>query len=619
MGMGSSAPAGASTNMPRAGASVYTPTGQAGADLGYQGALLGIGSSIGSVDPSGNFTLNLGQTPGGQAYQASQEWLGPGSITDYTNPYYQTALNAAAVAAGGAPQLGTIADTLYNTGTWAKDMGYQATNTGVYGLQDALKYGVGTALPQAIANAQGLQGDISSLGGGLQSLFGSTLPQVQGLSSSLLGNAQTGINQMYPQALAGGSSLLGSGQDILSQLFPQALAASNRLYGAGNQALDAAMPYALGGAADLSRYGGDILKTAFDPQGALYDQLQNQVAQQSAAQAAQAGLGGTAYGASVGSNALGNFNINWQNQQLARQAQGLQAAEPAFAEATALPGAAASSADAAFQTAGALPGAVAGSAIAPMQAGAGLPGATLSSFDQPISVGAGLPGGVMQQGGAIGNTIAGLSQAAGALPGNIAGQYGNLASQASQLGFAPISQYAGLMQGLPGFYQSGATLGGLPYGVGSTGTSNALQALGSGVNLGNQQYTIPQQLMQDLQSYLGLGQAASGLSGTLGQMGLNQTMQSMMGLGGALGAGSNLLFGNSLGGGSGLLGNPFSSASSSGLLGGALGNPFSAASGGLLGGLFADAGGATGLGGIAGGLTGTADLPAAFAIAPFAL
>lgn len=580
MGMGSSAPAGASTNYPHAGASVYTPTGQAGADQGYQSLLTGIGGSFGSFDPSGNFTLNLGQTPGGQAYQASQEWLGPGSITDYTNPYYQTALNAAGVASGMAPQVQDIAQNIANTLPTVYGIANNAVQPAISGLQNAINYGYGSAIPQAIQNAQALQGPIGQLQGGLGSLFGTTLPQVQGLSGSLLGNAQAGINQTFPQAMG----------------------ASNALYGAGNQALAAAMPYALGGAADLSRYGGDILNTAFDPQQALYNQLQNQVSQQTRAIEAQAGLGaGSGVGDSITANTLANWNINWQNQQLARQQQGLQAAEPAFAEAAALPGAAASSADAAFQTAGALPG------------------AALSSFDQPIAVGAGLPGGVLSQGGQIGQQIAALSQAAGALPGALAAGYGNLGTQANQLAYAPLQNYSQLGGQIAPLAQQGAALGGLPYNVGSQGTSNALQTLGSGVNLGNQQYAIPQQLMNDLQSYLGLGQAASGLSGTLGQMGLNQTMQSMAGLGGALGMGSNLLFGNSLGGGSGLLGNPFSSASSSGLLGGALGNPFSAASGGLLGGLFADAGGATGLGGIAGGLTGTADLPAAFAIAPFAL
>ena len=70
-----------------------------------------------------------------------------------------------------------------------------------------------------------------------------------------------------------------------------------------------------------------ILQTGYDPQNALYQQLAQQTQQNAAASNAAAGLGSSPYGAGLQSQAMNNFNIGWQNQQLGRQAQAAQTAQ----------------------------------------------------------------------------------------------------------------------------------------------------------------------------------------------------------------------------------------------------------------------------------------------------
>ncbi len=94
------------------------------------------------------------------------------------------------------------------------------------------------------------------------------------------------------------------------------------------------------------------------------------------------------------------------------------------------------------------------------------------------------------------------------------------------------------------------TYGAAPYNTQAGIGQNALQGLTGLTNLGNNQFQLPQQEIQNLMQYMGVGQSASGLSGQLGQMGFNQTAN---GIGGLLG-GANALFGGGGGGGGGILG-----------------------------------------------------------------
>ena len=88
--------------------------------------------------------------------------------------------------------------------------------------------------------------------------------------------------------------------------------------------------------------------------------------------------------------------------------------------------------------------------------------------------------------------------------GTAAGQVGGLENTgANLLGQAGNMMTTGL--------NTMNTIGQWPYQTSVGQANNSLGALGQGISLGNQQFTIPQQLFSDLQSYLGLGQAASGL------------------------------------------------------------------------------------------------------------
>jgi hypothetical protein len=69
-----------------------------------------------------------------------------------------------------------------------------------------------------------------------------------------------------------------------------------------------------------------VLKTAFDPQQALYNQTQQNLQGQVNAGQAMRGLGNSAVGAQEYNNAMSNFGTQWQAQQLANQAQGINAA-----------------------------------------------------------------------------------------------------------------------------------------------------------------------------------------------------------------------------------------------------------------------------------------------------
>jgi hypothetical protein len=201
-----------------------------------------------------------------------------------------------------------------------------------------------------------------------------------------------------------------------------------------------------GGANQVAGTIPQLINTGFDPQSALYDQLLGQARDTQNVANAGAGIANTPYGASMNADVLDNFDINWQAQQLARQAQAAQAA-----------------------------------------------------------------------GGALGSAGAGFNNALG-------------------LGTGLTQGYASANQ-LP--YQAAL-------GVGNntiSGLGNLQSLLQGQATLGGQSFALPQQTLNDLSTYLGLGQTAQaqGLSG--GQMGFNQLAG---GVGGGI-SGANQLF-NSNGG-----------------------------------------------------------------------
>lgn len=83
---------------------------------------------------------------------------------------------------------------------------------------------------------------------------------------------------------------------------------------------------AIGQGNNMYNASNAVLNTAFDPQQALYQRMQQQNSDQTNAAEAQRGITMSPYGAGVANQSNTNFNIDWQNQQLGRQTQGLQAA-----------------------------------------------------------------------------------------------------------------------------------------------------------------------------------------------------------------------------------------------------------------------------------------------------
>ena len=78
--------------------------------------------------------------------------------------------------------------------------------------------------------------------------------------------------------------------------------------------------------------GNQILQNSMDPQHALYDRTVQQLQDQQRAANSASGVGTTPYGAGLEGQTLGNFNIDWQNRQLGREATGIQGAANAFSQ-----------------------------------------------------------------------------------------------------------------------------------------------------------------------------------------------------------------------------------------------------------------------------------------------
>jgi hypothetical protein len=148
------------------------------------------------------------------------------------------------------------------------------------------------------------------------------------------GSASTGIQNMQ-------NTYGGLGQGVL----PQAQQTSSNLYnnpyaGQFQAGADVAAPLGAAGAmtgfntgagltgAGMSMvpYAQNIMQTGFDPQQQLYARTAQQVQDQTRASEAARGINMTPYGAGLENTAMSNFNIDWQNQQLQRQAAAAGAA-----------------------------------------------------------------------------------------------------------------------------------------------------------------------------------------------------------------------------------------------------------------------------------------------------
>jgi hypothetical protein len=308
-------------------------------------------------------------------------------------------------------------------------------------------------------------------------------------------------NPAYAGAQQAGTALSGGLQGGIQQLL-------GNIFSPGYQG---AINYGQQQAPYLTGLARQVVNTGFDPQQALYDRTQQQVMDQVQAANAAAGIGSSPYGAGVAGKTLSDFNIDWQNAQLGRQTAAAQTGAGLLSQGLSqllTPNTAATSA-AATDLSGA------GNAVQE----------ALQSILSPANAGL-----LSQQVGA--GALSGLESAT---QGGYGGAYNMISNLAQQ--FPQIV--------------------GAPYGALNTVQGNNFGAGQNLISLGNQGYALPQQVLNDLQSYLNLGQSASGLANSIGTTNFNQLGQGVGGaanlLSGPLGFGgsSGGLLGNALGLGSG--------------------------------------------------------------------
>lgn len=189
------------------------------------------------------------------------------------------------------------------------------------GYPTAASY-IPNAQPQADQSLQNLFGQL-----GLQS--GSLYGNNSIWPSSIYGNAANTISSLQPYlsgAIGNAGNNYNALQGALNYYIPgatgQGQAAQQALLGTGQTMGNEAG--ALQGATQ------QVINQAFDPNQAQYQDLQNQAAQQSAAGAAFSGLTGTPYAQGLANDAQDTLAINWQNNLLNNQIQGLNAGASGF-------------------------------------------------------------------------------------------------------------------------------------------------------------------------------------------------------------------------------------------------------------------------------------------------
>lgn len=191
-----------------------------------------------------------------------------------------------------------------------------------------------------MAGILGLVGPALGATSGLASLFGGTpaqnvqLPpswQMPGMDQAA-GGAMGGINQLLGMNVP--QQLLPAYQGVAGNLMnnpgaPGAMQGSQNAQGYGNQAAGQAAGsgnYLSMLGAGTTPYAMGIMNAGFDPQNALYGRSSFNAQQGARAGNEARGIDMTPYGAGLENDAMRNFNIDWQNQQLQRMVTGAQGA-----------------------------------------------------------------------------------------------------------------------------------------------------------------------------------------------------------------------------------------------------------------------------------------------------
>ena len=560
-------------------ANIYTPTAQPAADQMYQDTV--------------RMLANAGFGPAGTNYPTGQSFVDQ-YITG--SPYASQALQGAQIT---ADQMGQFYP--YQAGAGYSLLG--AANNALPFANQAAQQAFNPLYQQIVDYTQAnpyfqlaLSGanQAADIGGQGASNLQSPIYRGIGAADPLLGGAPNAIQ--YGQSVYDAAApIQGAAQSIYNQAAP-IMGAAQSIYNQAAPIMDVARGVNQN-AGSVWNAAQQVANTAFDPQQALKSRTERELLDQQGAINAMSGVSGTPYGAGVTGKTLSDFDINWQNNLLSRQQAGLGALGTGLGASQAGLGALGTGYGVLNQGLGAL-----GTGYGVLNQGLGALGAgqrALGTGANAYNAGLGAYGGALGQYGnaltsGLGNLAgtANLGASSAALPGQTyQTQLNNILGslKAQQAGAAVgTNAYSDLINAAGSAYGRGAGLQNnavqqylsgtqQPYNTGLGIANNALSGLSNVTNLGNQQYALPQEVLNALSAYLRLGQAASLGSGQLGELGFNQTAQ---GLGGLIG-GANTLFGNNslLGGSSGLFGN-------SGLLGG-------------LGGLFGGGGAALDMAGVA--------------------
>lgn len=185
----------------------------------------------------------------------------------------------------------------------------------------------------------GTVASVVGIAGGLNSIFGGS-GGGGGSPNAYVPSNQPGADQNWQQVMQQMMQQYGAEASALGPYLQQAFGSSMagapglqqmmRQYG-GDFAGEAGN--LIGAGNTLRGAGNQLWQTAQDPQNALYAKQLQQTQDQSRAASSMRGIGMGAQAAGLENDAVNNFGMNWENQQLARQAQGLQGMSSAYGQA----------------------------------------------------------------------------------------------------------------------------------------------------------------------------------------------------------------------------------------------------------------------------------------------
>ncbi len=142
----------------------------------------------------------------------------------------------------------------------------------------------------------------------------------QTLLGQLAGGATGASNEITPQVAQAFAHMLGIDTSGLTG----AGAAAGQQYGQVGQQAQGAASDMLGQGRSLGQAGQQLWQTALDPQNDLRNKIQQQVTDASRAGTSARGIGMGGEAAGIENKDVSDFLLNWNNNQLQRQATGLQ-------------------------------------------------------------------------------------------------------------------------------------------------------------------------------------------------------------------------------------------------------------------------------------------------------